>query len=313
MNIAAHIRLMRPGDWVKNIFILPAIIFSERLNDPVAVGQTAAAFGAFCLISSGFYSINDAADAQDDRLHPVKCRRPVAAGQISVGNAYVQGVVLILAGLAAALAVNGSLAVTLGCYALLQVAYNLKLKRVLMVDVVTVAVGFGIRATAGAVAISVELSIWLLLCVFCLCLFLGFIKRMCDIASAEAAHADEWHSAGGYDDRVELNWLLGVSAVLAVVTYLMYALSGHAAQLFEARSRGFALLVPFVLIAMHRFYRRASRGLSDSPLRALLEDRAVLVSVGLFVAGVLVTLYVPAVGTFLEKLFVAGGEMAPSG
>ncbi len=81
------IRLMRPGDWVKNIFVLPAIIFSESLREPGAIFHTAAAFGAFCLLSSGFYALNDVADAASDRTHPIKRKRPVASGDISAAQA----------------------------------------------------------------------------------------------------------------------------------------------------------------------------------------------------------------------------------
>ena len=311
MDTRQLIRLMRPGDWVKNAFVLPALVFSQKLNEPTAVAQTAVAFVAFCLLSSGSYAINDVIDAESDRRHPIKRHRPVAAGAVSKRAAIALGAVLVLAGLGLGFLVNFALGSTLLLYALMQVAYNAGLKRVLLVDVVTVAVGFGLRAAAGAVAIEVQLSIWLLLCVFFLTLYLGFIKRLCDIASAERTGEGTWRSSAGYDSRIELNWLLGVSAVLAVVTYLMYALSGHAWAIFGARSLGFALLSPLVLITIHRFYRRASTGTSDSPLAALREDRVVLVSILLYGLGVLATLYLPFVERILKELFVAGVEAAP--
>ncbi len=299
-------RLMRPGDWVKNVFVLPALVFSVRLTEIAAVVSTVLTFAAFCLLASGFYALNDALDAKPDRTHPVKRQRPVASGAVSARTAIALGAVLIALGLAGGYFVNLSVGVVLTLYAVMQVAYNGILKRIIFVDVVTLAVGFGLRAAAGAVAIGVQLSIWLLLCVFFLCLYLGFIKRLCDIASAERAGGGDWKSPAGYDSRIELNWLLGMSGVLAVVTYLMYGLSGHAQAIFGSRSMGFALLSPLVLIAIHRFYRRASTGTSDSALAALREDRGVQASVVLYAAGVLATLYVPFVESILEKLFVAG-------
>ena len=191
---------------------------------------------------------------------------------------------------------------------MLQILYNALLKRVLLVDVVTIAIGFSLRAAAGAVAIDVQMSIWLLLCVFFLCLYLGFIKRLCDISSATKAQDSSWRPAAPYDNPSELNWLLGVSAVLAVVAYLMYTLSDWAWERFGAGSFGLALLTPLVLIAIHRFYRRASKGTSDSPLAALRQDRAVLVSVVLFVLGVLGSLYLEIVPIILDTLFAAGAE-----
>ena len=232
----------------------------------------------------------------------MKRKRPVAAGLIGPRSAAFFGVVLVGSGLIIGAAVNVALGSLLVVYLLLQVGYNLGLKRVIFVDVVIVAVGFAIRAAGGALAIEVQISIWLLLCVFFLCLYLGFIKRLCDIASAEAGGATDWRSPAGYDSRSELNWLLGVSAVLAIVTYLMYATSAHVGHLFGPRSLGFAVLSPLVLITVHRFYRRASQGTSDSPLSALREDRAVAVSVLLFVAGVIAMLYVPALDEVFRSL-----------
>jgi len=312
--IAPLIRLMRPGDWVKNVFVFPALVFS--LPGLLAEGEaiaplamhTVLAFISFCLLASGAYAINDVVDASKDRRHPVKRRRPVASGAIAPSAAIVFGVILIAAALLLAGAVNRLLIATLLAYALLQACYNLGIKRVMLVDVVALATGFALRATAGAVAIGVQISVWLLLCVFFLCLYLGFIKRLCDLSSAAAAADSEWKSPAGYDDRIELNWLLGVSAVLAIVTYLMYALSDHAWELFGSRSIGFALLSPVVMITIHRFYRRASRGTSDSPLAALIEDRVVLICVLLFAAGVLASLYIPVVQTALDHVFIAGVE-----
>lgn len=302
------IRVMRTGDWAKNVFVLPAVVFSERLSEPEAMGHAALAFAAFCLLSSGFYALNDVVDRESDRRHPIKRHRPVASGAVSPKSATILGLSCAAMGLALGWVVNLPLVAVLLTYAVLQILYNALLKRVLLVDVVTIAIGFSLRAAAGAVAIDVQMSIWLLLCVFFLCLYLGFIKRLCDISSATKAQDSSWRPAAPYDNPSELNWLLGVSAVLAVVAYLMYTLSDWAWERFGAGSFGLALLTPLVLIAIHRFYRRASKGTSDSPLAALRQDRAVLVSVVLFVLGVLGSLYLEIVPIILDTLFTAGAE-----
>lgn len=302
------IRVMRTGDWAKNVFVLPAVVFSERLSEPEAMGHAALAFAAFCLLSSGFYALNDVVDRESDRRHPIKRHRPVASGAVSPKSATILGLSCAAMGLALGWVVNLPLVAVLLTYAVLQILYNALLKRVLLVDVVTIAIGFSLRAAAGAVAIDVQMSIWLLLCVFFLCLYLGFIKRLCDISSATKAQDSSWRPAAPYDNPSELNWLLGVSAVLAVVAYLMYTLSDWAWERFGAGTFGLALLTPLVLIAIHRFYRRASKGTSDSPLAALREDRAVLVSVVLFVLGVLGSLYLEIVPIILDTLFASGAE-----
>lgn len=308
------LRLLRPGDWTKNVFVLPAVVFSlprfvQEGTDAVVRGllEGAAAFACFCLVASAFYAVNDVLDVEKDRRHPVKRHRPIASGAVSPNLAVLTALVLAAGGFGLALATDRGLAVVLLLYALLQVVYNWFVKRIMLLDVIGLATGFALRATAGAVAIDAGISIWMLLCVFFLCLFLGFVKRLCDLSSAAAEGRTDWKSPAGYDDRIELNWLLGISAVLAVMTYLMYALSDHARAIFGARAIGFALLSPLVLLVIHRFYRRASRGTSDSPLGALLEDRVVLASILLYGAGTVTVLLVPPVERALDRTFLLAG------
>ena len=307
--IKNHLRLMRPSDWVKNVFILPALIFSlPNIIDTGRTGElsgmilaTALTVIAFSLLASGFYCINDALDAEGDRQHPVKCRRPIASGKITPAGGSGFGVFLAVAGLLIGFLVNFGVGVTLLAYVALQVGYNGGLKRLMVVDAVTLAIGFSLRAAAGAFAINVEVSIWLLCLVFFLTLYLAFIKRLCDLSSARQVDSS-WKSPAGYDNPLELNWLLSLSGVTVVLSWLLYALSSHATTLFQIRAAGFALLTPLVLIVIHRFYRRANNGESDSPFSALREDRIVLVCVLLFMLGVLSALYVPAVEEGLSQL-----------
>ena len=186
------LRLARPGDWTKNSFVLLAFIFwlanAMRANEMSEVSPKAiaalTAFAAFCLVASGFYCINDAIDAEKDRGHPTKRTRPVASEAISQTFAVGMGIVLLMASFATALSISRALFVAIALYGLLQLAYNWGLKRVAVVDVMTIATGFALRAAAGAVAIDVRISPWLVLCVFFLCLFLGctqhcFYIRFC--------------------------------------------------------------------------------------------------------------------------------------
>lgn len=313
-GVRAVFRLLRPGDWIKNIFVFVPIVFflaSQGKDTPSAeivreITVVSIAFIAFCFMSSGYYCVNDALDFAEDRTHPVKRRRPVASGAISPRNALVLGVALIVIALGLAMTVNRSLLVVLLLYALLQVFYNLRLKRVPFLDVATIALGFCLRAVAGAVAIPVGISVWLLLCVFFLTLYLGFIKRLCDLASVDNARRSgvsvTWKPRAGYESRDELNWLLALAGVMTVLMYLMYALSDHARRLFGERAAGFALLSPLVIVVIHRFYRRANYGLSDSPLDVITQDRTVLVAVLLFVLGTVATLFVPQVSELLRSL-----------
>lgn len=314
--IGSTIRLMRPWEWVKNVFVLPAPIFAIAtvLEEPghdlgSIVAATAGAFFAFCLVASGFYCINDAADAAEDRRHPAKRHRPIASGRVGKQTGYFMGGGLVTASLVVAGLVNHALLATLSLYALLQILYNLRLKRIVFVDVATVASGFALRAAAGAVAIEIQISIWMLLSIFFLCLFMGFTKRLSDMVTASRTETG-WESPAGYVSRVELEWLLGVSSVLATMTYLVYSLSPHAHNIFGDRTMGFALLTPLVLIALHGLYRRARAGLSDSLLRALGEDRSVRNAIVLFALGTLAVLYLPYLERALSAVFFLSGTDA---
>ena len=316
----AILKLMRPGDWTKNAFVLLAFVFwaanavrTEAADDVLARGLDALlAFAAFSLAASGFYAINDAIDADKDRQHPVKCRRPVASGAVSRGFAVGLGVVLEIAALALALSLSKALMAAVAVYGVLQVLYNLRLKRIPVVDVTTIATGFALRAAAGAVAIDVRISVWLVLCVFFLCLYLGFIKRMCDFVSAERA-GSAWKPSAGYRGTAELEWLLGISAVMTVLMYLSYTLSDHAQSIFGSRATGLALLTPLVLIAIHRFWRRAHEGSSDSPLDALKSDGVVRAAILLYVVLLGVALFMPQAAEVLDQVFLSNlrGAGAP--
>ena len=139
---------MRPGDWAKNVFVLPAVVFSERLSEPGAMVHAALAFAAFCLLSSGFYAWNDVVDRESDRRHPIKRNRPVASGAVSPKIAMILGLSCAALGLTLGWIVSWSLVAVLLTYAMLQILYNGLLKRVLFVDVVTIAIGFSLRSAA---------------------------------------------------------------------------------------------------------------------------------------------------------------------
>ncbi len=312
------LRLMRPTDWVKNVFILPALIFSLPTLPSAGRGQvvqdwlldTSLVIVAFSLLASGFYAINDALDVERDRLHPRKRHRPIASGRLSPGTGIRFGMVLVIIGVGGGFLVDPAVGGVLVGYLLLQVLYNAGLKRVAIVDAVVLATGFAMRATVGAFAIDRTVSTWLLGCVFFLTLYLAFIKRMCDLAAARS-EGTEWTSPAGYDDRFELNWLLGMSGVSVIMCWVLYTLSPHADSLFGIRASGLALLTPFVVVVVHRFYRRANKGERDSPVAAVREDPVISIALGLFVVGLFGFLYMPGADDLLGRLiFPESGTVA---
>ena len=307
------LKLLRPADWVKNVFVLVPAVFwlagdpasREGGSQPLVLAFLAAV--AFSAAGSGFYAINDALDADEDRAHPVKCRRPVASGAISPRTAIAVGVGLEAIALGLAWWIRPGVFAVLVAYVVAQVAYNARLKRVRLVDVVTVASGFVLRAIAGALAIGIAVSAWLVVVVFAFTLFLGFVKRLGDLRAAElqaaAGLGSGWKPRAGYDSAEDLNWLLAVTGTAAMMSYVVYALSAHAREIFGIRAVGFALLSPLVFIVVHRLYLRANMGKADSPVTAILADRSAFLSTVLFVAGVLAALYWPPAAAALGTVF----------
>jgi 4-hydroxybenzoate polyprenyltransferase len=170
------LRSLRPRQWAKNLFVFAGLVFAQKLFSPAAL-VALAAFLIFCALSGAMYLLNDVADRQRDRLHPVKRARPVAAGRLHPGTAVAVAAGLIGVGLGAGVLLSPSFALAGLAYVLLLGAYSAWLKHLVIVDVLVVAVGFVLRAVAGAVAIDVEISGWLLICTFLIALFLALGKR----------------------------------------------------------------------------------------------------------------------------------------
>jgi len=179
-----YIRLIRPAQWFKNVFVLAALCFGRKLGDPQAIEMIVFAFIAFCLASSAGYVFNDILDRERDRLHPHKKDRPLPSGEVSVSAAALLAVLLTMAALAFCYPLrNTYFPLTIVAYLLLVLFYSLVLKHRMLLDVITIAVLFVLRALGGALAIEVHASPWLLICTFMLTLFLGFGKRRCEIAA----------------------------------------------------------------------------------------------------------------------------------
>jgi 4-hydroxybenzoate polyprenyltransferase len=307
------LKLLRPADWVKNAFVVvPAVFWLAGEGRGAAdvgdqLGRVALTVVAFCMAGSGFYAINDVLDAEEDRRHPTKRRRPVASGAVAPGTALALGAALIAGSVAVSWAVRPAVVAVIGTYVLLQVAYNARLKRVRLVDVVTVASGFVLRAIAGALAVGIAVSTWLVVVVFALTLFLGFVKRLGDLRAAELARSRgeqvDWKPRAGYDSADDLNWLLATTGAVTLMSYLLYSLSDHARGIFGARATGFALLAPLVLIVVHRLYLRGNQGKAGNPVAVIVSDRSAAVATVLFAAGVLLTLFAAPVERMLAALF----------
>ena len=276
------LRACRPRQWLKNAVVVIAPATAGAIVRPGAVAALLAAFGAFCLMSSATYLINDVRDRASDRLHPRKRLRPVAAGQLSPRAALRAAALLALAAAAvASLGPSVLVAVVLG-YGALTLSYTLWLREIVLLDVVSVAAGFVLRAVSGAAAVHVSLSRSFLVVTSACALFLVLGKRYAELVAASGPSRSR-RTLRRYTRR-GLRRLLAGSAVLACIAYTSWSFSHPAHGLWLALS-----LIPFALW-LGRYAALVRAGAGESPEELVLHDYA-LVALGfawtfLFIAGV---------------------------
>lgn len=267
---------MRPRQWIKNAFVFGGVLYSGQFVDAGPLATAAAVFVAFCLASGAAYLVNDALDAETDRLNPRTASRPIARGELLPRTAIAAGVVVALVALGITALVNWQTLVTMVGFLALQFAYSTFLKHQLFIDVMAVAAGFVARAYAGLVAIDVEISEWLLLCTGLLALFLGFGKRRGEVvAMGGRAHPQrpvlEQYSVALVDE------LIAVVTPSIIVAYSLYAV-------LAARSQVMLLTVPFVMYGVFRVLYLIHHGsrLPDDPTIVVWQDRPLQVCIVLW-------------------------------
>ena len=282
------IRLARPAHWLKNVFVLAAIVFGGRIGDADAWTTVACAAAAFCLASSAVYALNDLMDRRQDARHPLKRDRPLASGAVAPATAVVFSLILAAGGMALSVLAGPGVPWAVGGYLVVMVAYSLGLKRAAILDVLLIACGFLLRAEAGGLAAGVDVSRWLLLCTLTLSLFLGFAKREAERAALGDRAAETRAVAWSVYTRRSLEQMMTISAGLAIVTYLLYTVSppppGAPA---EGRRWLFVTVLP-VVYAVFRFYSLTLAGRVTGPVAAFRRDppfvAALLVWLGMVAA-----------------------------
>jgi 4-hydroxybenzoate polyprenyltransferase len=289
--LASLVVSVRPGQWTKNLIVFAGLLFGKQLLEPTAVATACAAFIVFCALSGVIYVLNDVADRDADRRHPLKSKRPIASGQLSPGVAIAAAVVI--AGIAVPFAFwlgrgFGAVALT---YVVLLAAYSAWLKHIVIIDVLTIAIGFVLRAAAGAVAIGVAISHWLLVCTVLLALFLAMSKRRHELTLLAAGATEHRRILGEYSPYL-LDQMIGVVTASTLIAYIFYTISPETIQNFG--TEGLALTIPFPLYGIFRYlYLVHQREGGGSPAEMLLADRPLLLCVALWAAAVVLVVYGP--------------------
>src|SRR5688572_1110135 len=286
--LTAVVRSVRPRQWVKNLFVFAAVIFSQRLFTP-ALWSAIEAFLIFCALSGAMYLFNDVADRDKDRLHPRKRERPVAAGALSPRAAVVAGVLLLVAALVAAARLSPALLAVGAGYVVLLTAYSVRLKHIVIVDVIVVACGFVLRAVAGAVAVDVEISGWLLICTVQIALFLALGKRRHEYLTLEGEAARHRPILAEYSAGL-LDQMIAVVTASTVTAYALYTMSPETVAKFH--THWLPVTLPFVLYGIFRYlYLLYRKELGGNPSEVVLNDRPLLINAVCWIAAVLIILY----------------------
>ncbi len=268
--VLAAIVTMRPKQWIKNALVIAAAGAAGALGHddvPVRVGLATL---AFCLLASGIYAVNDVRDAPEDRLHPIKRRRPVAAGELEPRVATVFGVWLMAVGLVICGAVAPLLAVVGAAYVALTLSYTLIWRHILVLDLFAIAGGFVLRAVAGGVAAPVTLSRWFLLVVVCGAVFVAAAKRYAELRRANSVGDSRRRVLNAYSTRL-LRWILVISAALALVAYCVWALGRFSVHGVPWRP---LTIIPFA-VCLLRYGALVRSGAGEAPEDVLLGDRAI--------------------------------------
>lgn len=284
----ALLRACRPKQWMKNTLVLVAPAVGGVITQPSAVLAAALAAVAFVLASSGVYLVNDVADVDRDRAHPVKRVRPVASGALPVPLARVAAVVLLVAALALAATVRPELALVVAVYETAMVAYSVRLKHEPVIELVLLASGFLLRAVAGGAATGVPLSPWFLIATGFGSLFVASGKRY---AEALLAAADPEARIRPALQGYTLTYLRFVWTLSATVLVLTYALWAFTITTDAESTWSIASTVPF-LLAVLRYAVVIDRGGAGEPEEILAEDRVLLLSGAVWAALVLGAVYV---------------------
>lgn len=269
-----YLKLIRTSQWVKNVFVFAPLFFSNNLFAVEQLLATFLTFLSFCFISSSIYCLNDLHDAEADRQHPQKCKRPIASGAISFRNGYLMMLLCALLSFGILNLVNSPkltyLYIIIGGYWLMNIAYSLKLKHYAIIDVAIIAIGFVLRVLAGGFATDTWVSHWLVLMTFLLALLLAFTKRYDDFTIFEQTGTKPRVSITGYN-KVFIQEATAIVAAITMVCYIMYTMSEEV--IARIGTRYLYLTSGWVLAGLLRYLQNMIvYNQSGSPTKSLVKD-----------------------------------------
>jgi decaprenyl-phosphate phosphoribosyltransferase len=292
----AYLKLLRPKDWAKNLFLFIPIFFSGELFDWSIYPRLFLGFAAFCCVASSIYIINDYKDIEDDRKHPVKSSRPLASGAVSKPVSLVICISLILVGFILSYFIREKFLFVLSIYFVLNLAYSFGLKSVPILDIVILAIGFVLRIKGGAVIAYIGVSEWLNIMVFLLALFMAIGKRRDDVLLKLSSGTEMRKAIKGYNLEF-LNVVLALVCAVIIVAYFMYTMSPEVLKRLGTYRLYYTCL--FVLAGIMRYLQIIFvQAASGSPTKILYKDRFIQATLLLWITSFYLIIYMKDITIF---------------
>lgn len=296
-----HIKLLRPKDWAKNLFLFIPSFFAGKLFDPASFKEQVilliGGFIAFSFLASSIYIINDYRDIEDDRKHPVKRNRPLASGKVKKPVGLVVSIILLVFGFTLSYLLDATLKFLFitGIYYVVNLAYSFGVKNWSIVDILVLATGFVLRVKGGAVLGDIHTTEWLIIMTFLLALFMAIAKRRDDVMLKVNTGTEVRKAIKGYSLEF-LNTLLGLFCAILIVSYINYTVSGALYQQFGHRLYYTSL---FVIAGVMRYLQITFvQNKAGSPTEILYKDRFIQLTIALWIASFYFILYMKDTNVF---------------
>ncbi|WP_410515258.1 decaprenyl-phosphate phosphoribosyltransferase [Paenibacillus sp. BR2-3] len=277
------VKQLRPKQWTKNLLVFAAPLFSFETVSPIALYNSLAGFLSLCFVSGCVYIVNDYIDREVDRNHPVKRYRPMASGELHPQLAFAFGALIMMASLSLSYLLNPLFTLLLAFYFGINVAYSIRLKHVVIIDIMIIAAGFVLRAIAGGLVIHVPFTPWFLLCTMLLSLFLAIGKRRHELFLLENIKGAHRKVLEQYSYEL-LDQLSGIVTTATIISYSLFTFT-------SGRTIHLMWTIPLVIYGMFRYlYLIHIEKKGGAPDKVLFEDRHILITVILYVVSVVAIL-----------------------
>jgi len=299
IQLSDYIRLLRPKEWIKNLFLFIPLFFAGEFTDINKIIDLCIGFISYSLVASAIYIINDYRDIESDRLHPTKKFRPLASGKISKSLAILTMFLVLFLGFYIAYLLKAKFLFILSLYFILNLLYSFGLKNISILDILIVSSGFVFRIKSGGAITSINVTTWLVIMVFLLALFMAIAKRRDDILIKVKSGVDIRKSIKGYNLEF-LNFSLVLITSVTLVAYLMYTVSPEV--LLRHNNYRLYYTCIFVIAGIMRYLQLTFvENNTASPTRILFEDRFIQLTIILWILSFCLIIYMPENLTFFNN------------